>query len=422
MSNLSTIPGFSVGGGGGGGGGLPSASNILTLIDEVTYTPDASQTSALAAERNMCIQSNATDFAFCTMGRNQGANQMGIWAQPFKISDANGSITLGTPNGIRNSSGTAISTTTKGYAGYDRAVWFGRQHWSGSYEIMCWGCRLTSANTVVLGRDRTGNDYNSSGYGHPQGAQISGGPNTVYFSVYFSWNNSYSGWLRYGWNGNSHYTYQTYSILNSYSSTQHTYQAMDHYTNNNTVFNGVVLDHRDNPNGFYYTEIRDGSTYGLGYGITGLWGQQVYSQNQLYKMSSGNVIYSNWQANAYFVTNGQGTIIKSKTSTDMWNLIGRATGAVGTLTISLGNDYFIGPSKTNLGWIIYKLQLDASYNLTVTPISYIFTDDGVSSPTNNSQNSTMWRLAGNQQQYLVEVTSSSVKVYNSTPIKSLMTL
>tara|TARA_B100000965_G_scaffold200901_1_gene167725 strand:+ start:1254 stop:2720 length:1467 start_codon:yes stop_codon:yes gene_type:complete len=155
---------------------------------------------------------------------------------PFQV-DANGAITPGSANTIENSSSTSISTTfcRRGFnnttpntigsgnipgncAGF---VSYGRQHWSGGYQMMSWGGRIGNANTVTTHDRGNYSDYNGS-YPHPNEGTFGmtgGGSNTPYYNIVGYDGNSYNYWSGWYYNSGSYPSHWTNNQLATYSST-----------------------------------------------------------------------------------------------------------------------------------------------------------------------------------------------------------
>ena len=165
---------------------------------------------------------------------------------PFQV-DSNGAITPGSANTIENSSSTSYSTTfcRRGFnnttpntigsgnipgncAGF---VSYGRQVWSGSWQMMSWGGRIGNANTVTTHDRNSYSDYTSS-YPHPNEGTFGmtgGGNNTPYYSIVGYDGNSYNYWSGWYYNSGSYPSHWTQNQLATYSSTSgfHNYPQAD---------------------------------------------------------------------------------------------------------------------------------------------------------------------------------------------------
>tara|TARA_B100001029_G_scaffold177248_1_gene181593 strand:+ start:655 stop:2121 length:1467 start_codon:yes stop_codon:yes gene_type:complete len=155
---------------------------------------------------------------------------------PFQVSD-NGNISKGTANTIENSSGTSMSTTTvgrgfnnttsstigNGNIGANTASFYayGRQYWSGGYNMMSWGGTIGNSNTVTTHDRNAYSDYNSS-YPHPNGGHFGrsgGGSQTPYYHMVGYDGNSYNYWSGWYYNSGSYPSHWTNSQIATYSTT-----------------------------------------------------------------------------------------------------------------------------------------------------------------------------------------------------------
>ena len=406
MANLSTIPGFSVGGGGGGGGG---GLVTLTQIDEAVYTTDVANN-----QYPVGTQLNANQFAISWLGSYTAGNQIRTFCQPFRV-DSTGNITVGTSSAITNSSSTSISTTDKGNPYPGRAAWVGRQHWSGSYQTLSWGFTVNNNNTCT-GGVHVGSDYNSGSYGHPTSYGLIGSGSTGMFVPCYIGSNGYAGYMRYVYNGNSHYTFQTGSNYGSYSSTSSAWPALAHYSNPNATNPcGIGMDHRDPTSGFYTTEYHSNtSNSSLGY-ESQVYGATSYSQGVAHRLENGNAVYMNGSGGCV-VTNGQGSILGQRKSSDISNRANLAYSYRYASQQALGNDYFSLPSRAQSSWIIYKCGHDGQYNPTINVVAGLFVDTGAYASVTDTR--TSWWLEGNI--LIIANCSGSIKTYDATSLKSLM--
>ena len=174
---------------------------------------------------------------------DQQQNQINHVIIPFQ-SDDNGNITIGNGNSIQNSSSTSISTTFigngfnntsssnlgNGQIGANTAtfVCYGRQHWSGSYQMMSWGGTIATNNTVSTHSRNDYSDYNSS-YPHPNNGvfgRSGGGAQTPYYHMVGYDGNSYNYWSGWYYNSGGYPQHWTNSQLATYSSTSGFHQSM----------------------------------------------------------------------------------------------------------------------------------------------------------------------------------------------------
>ena len=209
-------------------------------------------------------KASATQFGINFQANNDiDTNKIYHVILPFQV-DSNGSISKGTANTIENSSGTGFSTTlvdkgfnntTSGTIGGGNIggntatfVAYGRQYWSGGWQMMSWGGTIGNSNTVTTHSRNDYSDYNSS-YAHPERGRFGmsgGGTTTPYYHMVGYNNSSYSNWSGWYYNSGSYPQHWTNNQLASYSSTSgfHPLQMADdstwdhagyyqyHYTNN----------------------------------------------------------------------------------------------------------------------------------------------------------------------------------------------
>ena len=246
MSKLSSI----LGGASSGGSGSASyvASSQLPLLDYKIIRSNG-YSSATGGNSGWTYQARKISYAGLInkasknqFGVNflspnsQQQNQINHVIIPFQ-SDDNGNITIGNGNSIQNSSSTSISTTFigngfnntsssnlgNGQIGANTAtfVCYGRQHWSGSYQMMSWGGRVGNSNTVTTHDRNNYSDYNTS-YPHPNEGTMGmtgGGSNTPYYNIVGYDGNSYNYWSGWYYNSGSYPSHWTNNQLATYSST-----------------------------------------------------------------------------------------------------------------------------------------------------------------------------------------------------------
>lgn len=395
----------------GGGGFSEQMVTNLTQIDIKTFDKfpiNQYQGSGIA-------QLSDTQLAYGSFGYT--SSNIRVYGQPFQV-DSNGNIVLGSQSYSQNSSGASTSTTVFGEPHPGSLAWMSRCHWSNSYVIMSFGMTVNSNNTVSTGR-YVGNDYNSSGYAHPQSGNVFG---TSSGSSKYAWYGGYgfgssrSGYVRWQYNGSSHYNHSTGSQTSSVSSTTASHPALQHHSN--TLDPVGMMFHRDgNGNQMYYGREYYGTSYSnLGW-ATSLVGSDLYSSFCGFRLDDGKAVYIYYNGNNAFVTNGSGSVLKSNASVIGWGSLVPYESYINRSTIALGNDYFAIPS--NDLWNIVKISLDGSYNINIDVVASVFV--GVIPSLPSHQNShTGWRLAGPNQEYLVTAVNGTITTYDATPLTSLM--
>lgn len=405
---------ISIAGASSGGGGAFAEEIItnLTQIDSKSFT----KFPISQYEGSGIAQLSDTQLMYGSFGYS--SSNVRCYGQAFQV-DSSGNIVMGSQTYAQNSSGTSVSTTVFGEPHPGDLAWMSRCYWSNSYVIMSFGVTVNSNNTVSAGR-YVGNDYNSSGYAHPQSGNVFG---TKSGSTKYAWyggygfGSSYSGYVRWSYNGSSHYNHSSGSNTSSVSSTTASHPALQHHSN--TAAPVGMMFHRDgntSPNLYYGREYYGSSYSNLGWSNS-LTGSDLYNNFTGFRLDDGKAVYIYSNGNNAFVTNGSGSTLKSQASISGWGALNANESYVNRSTIALGNDYFAIPSDDL--WNIVKITLDGSYNINVNTVASVFVGVISSLPSHNN-NHIGWRLAGPNQEYLVVSQNGSIITYDATPLTSLM--
>ena len=234
---------------------------------------------------------------------------------PFQV-DSNGAITPGSANTIENSSSTSYSTTfcRRGFnnttpntigsgnipgncAGF---VSYGRQVWSGSWQMMSWGGRIGNANTVTTHDRNSYSDYTSS-YPHPNEGTFGmtgGGSNTPYYSIVGYDPNSYNYWSGWYYNSGSYPSHWTNNQIATYSSTS-------------GFFNLPQADDSQWDWAGYYKYYYTGNQYG--FGTVNYNSSQSNQENNMRSMWTGLRNGTEWDFSGWRMSQDLGIIYNWKT-------------------------------------------------------------------------------------------------------------
>lgn len=399
---------FVAGSGGSGGGAYTGAAAFsLPLVSEEVLTADVWAAGPMFVRST---QINANQLMLGYGGYSSTNNLCGWTAQAYQV-DESGQITLGTKSSLNNGSGAGWSTANYGEPVPGRLACLGRIHHNGSYNITSWGATVSSNNTLQAGKAVYG-DYNNS-YPHPSQNGLTGAGSGAYYGMAYNANSyGYASYLTY--NGSSFYNFNSATQLNSYSSTGDMIPAAQHWSDTASAC-GMGYDHRDST-GFYLREYHASGATNLGYNTSLLPGGS-YSQMQGFRLSA-NAVYADF-AGKYMVTNGAGSVVASGGQYSMNGVpIGQyAPNGNANSCVALGNGYFASPGTDALYWVIYKVSIDGSYNLTISPKCSVLAD-GVGTVSAATQGG--WRLAGSENQYLVIARPNSIQVYDSSSLAALM--
>lgn len=399
--------------GGGGGGGSADLGSLVVDLPLVSATALGTGGNNLNVRGESGItQLNANQFGWVAYGADNPSNVIRLVAVPFQV-DNNGAITPGSAVTTTNSSGVSISNTVwYSECAPGRFLIHSACHWAGSYNMMAWTASVASNNTAVVGRD-SGGAISGTYFWPGQYNCVPTGNGSFVFSPSYN-NSSYSGYMRYDWNGSTQYNYGTSSALNSYSSTVYGYPAIQNWQSNQARC-GLIIDHRSSSSGFYVSEAHTSNSF-TGYGYMGsVFGNEDYSTILGHRLASGKAVYFN-QSRAALVTDGAGGTLKTNTTTPIpANL---QYGRAGATAIALGNDYFAAPQLSGASWLIYKVTVDGANNPSTETVASLFTAPGlVGSPASNA---TGWRFGGDENQFLVQAAYGQVNVYDATALKALM--
>lgn len=389
------------GGGGSGSGKFSVDLELLSSTPISLFTADDPRAGMLA-------QLNANQFLFALGGVNNPSNQLGLSFLPFQVSDS-GVVTLGTAVDALNNSGTGYSSTVYGEPAPGRIAAIGWHHQSGAYAVSSYGGVVSSSNTVTAGRTLYALDNNT--YYRPRGTRLVGVGSTAYHTGYDA--NSYGAYNTWAFNGTSHYTYSASAVLNSYSSTSYSGVTMQHWSDSQARC-GIMSDHRSAAGGHYWREYHGGGSSNLGYGSS-IFGVDVAAHVAGYRFPS-KACYVSTEGN-YCVTDGAGTLLKTQGYCPQPSI--RADSNLFMMTaIPLGDGYYAGRDiGLSTSWCIYKPSLDASNNLSFNYAASVLTGIGLPGV---STNYLAWRLAGASRNYLVIASPNNIRVYDSTPLTSLM--
>ena len=234
---------------------------------------------------------------------------------PFQV-DSNGAITPGSANTIENSSSTSYSTTfcRRGFnnttpntigsgnipgncAGF---ISYGRQVWSGSWQMMSWGGRIGNANTVTTHDRNSYSDYTSS-YPHPNEGTFGmtgGGSNTPYYSIVGYDPNSYNYWSGWYYNSGSYPSHWTNNQIATYSSTS-------------GFFNLPQADDSQWDWAGYYKYYYTGNQYG--FGTVNYNSSQSNQENNMRSMWTGLRNGTEWDFSGWRMSQDLGIIYNWKT-------------------------------------------------------------------------------------------------------------
>ena len=404
MTNLSSLPGFTVGGGGGGGGGgNPLLTDQMVEIDSTTQNLSTSTSdNYISSASYQSFHQLSTDGCFGGLfdpHPASGSGGGGVWAVGFKVNPANGSIgSFNRTQLYSHSYGSTFSTCHHGAIGM--MVTNHGHHKSPNYSS-------THKGTVYGARFNSSAQIANYGSGNPQpdawphsNGGVVGGASSVNSNFYgrrstYHYNNSRYYHYNMYYDGYSSFYTQEYSDISSSTSTNYCWPCAKQSKADLSPGGMIAYYNSSSQQRFsciYGQSASRGSESSLG-------GAYWTSQSPGFHLSNGSYLF--FISGGYLVADSSGNLSEL-------NYVPTGLGALNLISNTERNQNYCIPTKDADCWIVpfgsgiglAKIYIDVNdnYKMTIQDIfSTVMTFGSTNVPTSGSCIS----LCGSNDEYFV---------------------
>ena len=400
MTNLSSLPGFTVGGGGGGGGSNPLLTDEMVEIDSHTeYITGSSNDSQQSSGSYQSFHQLSSDGCFGGIFDPYLQNAGGVYAAGFYINPSNGSIgSLSRSQIYSHSLGATFSTCHHSAIGM--MVANHGHHYSPNYggtrHGTCYGAKFNANGSPT--NTAHGNPQPNA-WPHSNGGLVGGASSATsdFYARRSTYNNSTGTYWHYNmrYNGTSSFSSDEYSNISSSTSTNYAW-ACAKQSKDDLQPGGMIAYY--NSSGLQKFSCIYGQLASRG-SESSLGAKYWTSQSPAFHLSNGQYLF--YASDKCLIGSSSGSLSELNYKPDGINILNmiNQTGRNQSFCVpTKDDDCWIVPFSSNLGLAKIYIDVNNNYKVTIQKIfSTLMTFGSTSVPTSGGCLS----LCGSNDEYFV---------------------